>query len=72
MYRMLDVTERRQPGIDKKKNTTTKQQDEQGGTPDKITEIYNVLSESFQKASVRWLKIINNILVACISISCYL
>jgi len=69
---MLDVTEWRQPGIDKKKNTTTKQQDEQGGTPDQVTEIYNVLSESFQKASVGWLKIINNILVACISFSCYL
>jgi hypothetical protein len=72
MYRMLNVTEGRQPGIDKKKNTTSKQQDEQGGTPDQITEIYNVLSEGFQEAGVGWLKIINNILVACISFSCYL
>jgi hypothetical protein len=72
MYRMLDVPEGGQPGIDKKKNTATKQQDEQGSTPDQVTEINNILSESFQKAGVGWLKIINNILVACISFSCYL
>ena len=72
MYCMPDVSQGSQPGIDKKKNTATKQQDKQGGTPDQVTEINNVLSESFQKASVGWLKIINNILVACISFSCYL
>jgi hypothetical protein len=69
---MLDVSERGQPGIYEKKDTAPEQQDKQGGTPDQVTEIYNVLFEGIQKDSVVWLKIINIILVACISISCYL
>ena len=69
---MLYVSKGSQPGINEEKYATTQQQDEQGGTPDQVTECYDVLSESFQKTSVGWLKIINNILVACISFSCYL
>ena len=69
---MLYVSKGSQPGINEEKDTTTQQQDEQGRTPDQVTECYNVLSESFQKDLVGWLKIINNTLVACISFSCYL
>jgi hypothetical protein len=72
MHSMLYVSKGSQPGINEEKDAATKQQDEQGGTPDQVTEFYNVLTESFQKDQVGWLKIINNILVACISFSCYL
>ena len=69
---MLYVSKGSQPGIDKKKYTTTEQQYKQGGAPDQVAEINNVLTESFQNDQVGWLKIIIIILVACISISCYL
>jgi hypothetical protein len=48
MYSMFYVSKGSQPGINEEKNATTKQQDEQGGTPDHVTEINNVLTESFQ------------------------
>jgi hypothetical protein len=48
MQSMFYVPKGCQPGINEEKNATTKQQDEQGGTPDQVTECYNVLTESFQ------------------------
>ncbi len=57
MDRVPYVPERQQPGINQKKESPAQQQDQQGRSPDQVTEINDVLSSWFQGTGLKYLKI---------------
>ena len=58
LHGMPDITEGDQAGVDKEKESPAQEQYKQGGAPEQVTEINDLLSEIFQWIRLGGLKII--------------